>query len=387
MKISYYDKESARYLHLDLESGTAADAPATVPEADIDGLPVQKFGGSEDGKYDFLCAFRYTLRDDMARKIRRRFFRRNNATGEVEEMFTKWDSSDFQPNNYCFLKENLFFTIASFSETGENGAFFCDISEKIDGENARELWRTKAYPYSFHMSPDKTRLSYHLAGHDDEFNPNGHYAINLMDMDGTRHLVCSEEGHLFFGPVWSPDGNWLMFQDCFPKTDPGHHFSDIAVCKPDGSGFRRLTEGRNCYFATSFGLEGYRMGGSNCPIWTPDSKIIYSPMLPDSHPDCHFDSTQRDHEELIYDPSMGKGGCGFSILDPATGESTPLTPAVEGCWDFRPRLSNDGKWMLYTHSEFGKAGEIRLRNMETGETKFITNGQNGLGADHAAFIG
>lgn len=127
------------------------------------------------------------------------------------------------------------------------------------------------------------------------------------------------------------------------------------------------------------------MGGSNCPIWTPDSKIIYSPMLPDSHPDCHFDNTQRDHEELIYDPSMGKGGCGFSILDPKTGESKELTPAQEGCWDFRPRLSKDGKWLLYTHNEFGKAGEIKLRNMETGDIRFITNGKNGLGADHAAF--
>ena len=83
---------------------------------------------------------------------------------------------------------------------------------------------------------------------------------------------------------------------------------------------------------------------------------------------------------------MGKGGCGLSILDPQTGEAEALTPAIEGSWDFRPRLSSDNKWLLYTHSEFGKAGEVRLRNMETGETKFITNGHNGLGADHAAFI-
>ena len=83
---------------------------------------------------------------------------------------------------------------------------------------------------------------------------------------------------------------------------------------------------------------------------------------------------------------MGKGGCGLSTIDPATGEIEVITPAVEGCWDFRPRLSPDNKWLLYTHSEFGKAGEIRLLNMETKEIRVITNGTDGKGADHASFI-
>ena len=386
INISYYDKAESRYLAINHGNGTAAEAPAKKIEADIDGIPTEKFATSKDGKYDYLCAFHYTLRDDMERKIRRKFFIRNNDTNDITEMFTEWDRSNFQPNNYFFLKENLFFTIASFTETGENAAFICDISESITGKNAVELWRTTAYPYSFQMNPEQTRLAYHLAGYDKEFNPKGHYSINIMELDGTRHLVCSETGHLFFGPKWSPNGKWLVFQDCIPADDPAHHFSDIAICAPDGTNFKRLTSGQNCYFATSFGLENYRMGGSNFPIWTADSKLIYSPMLPNSHPDCHFDGTQRNHEELIFDSSMGRGGCGFSILDPETGKSSVLTPAVEGCWDFRPCLSKDNKWMLYTHSEFGKAGEIRLRNMGNGDTHIITNGTQGLGADHAAFI-
>ena len=128
------------------------------------------------------------------------------------------------------------------------------------------------------------------------------------------------------------------------------------------------------------------MGGSNFPTWTKDNRIIYSPMLPNSHPDCHFDPTQRNHEELIYDPSMGRGGCGLSIIDPETGEIEVITEAVEGSWDFRPKLSPDNKWLLYTHSEFDKAGEVRLRNMEDGTTRTITNGTDGKGADHASFV-
>lgn len=386
MIISYYDKELERYLHLDIDKGVSEDTPAALPEADIDGVPTEKYATSPDGKYDYLCAFNYTLRDDMARRIRRKFYRKDNESGELVQMFTKWDMSDFQPCNYFFIKENVFFTVASYTDNVKNSVFICDISHSLDGENAKELWETEAYPYSIHLNPQKDKLAYHLAGYDKDFNPYGHYAINIMELDGTRHLVCSETGHLFFGPAWSPDGQWLTFVDCLPEQDRSHHFCDIVICKPDGSGFRRLTEGTSCLFATAFGLEGYRMGGSNFPIWTKDSKVICSPMLPNSHPDCHYDPTQRNHEELIYDPSMGRGGCGLSIIDPQSGKAEAITEAVEGSWDFRPRLSPDNKWLLYTHSEFGKAGEVRLRNMEDGTTRVITNGINGKGADHSTFV-
>ena len=128
------------------------------------------------------------------------------------------------------------------------------------------------------------------------------------------------------------------------------------------------------------------MGGSNCPIWTPDNRLICSPMLDGSHPDCHYDGSQRNHEELIYDPSQGRGGCGLSLLDPTTGEMTPLTPAQESCWDFRPRLHAEENLLLYTHSAFGEASEIRLMDLDTGEIRVLTNGTGGFGADHAAFV-
>lgn len=386
MKIQYYDRAMTRYLTLDPDSGSAEEMQAPTATPDIDGLPAEKFHTDEDGRFEYYCAFRYTLRDDMERKIRRRFYRRDTVSGEIQEMFTHWDRSMFQPNNYCFLRPGLFFTIASITETGENAAYFVDVEHDFDGVHPRMLWKTHAYPYSFHMSPDKKMLSYHLAGFDPDFNPRGHYAINLMDMRGERRLVCSEAGHLFFGPHWSPDGAWLVFQDCIPDRDPGHHFSDIAVCRPDGSEFHRLTEHTSCYFGTSFGLEGYRMGGSNFPIWTPDSRLIFSPMMEDSHPDCHFDASQRNHEELIYDPSMGRGGCNLSLMNPEDGTVTALTEMREGHWDFRPHLSGDGEWLLYTHSSFGCASEVRLMHLPTGEIRTVTSGTDGLGADHARFV-
>ncbi len=385
MKIRYYDNAYAGYLYMDLDGSAPAKEPKTTAIPDIDGLPAQLFAASANGQTEYYCAFKYTLRDDMARNIRRRFFAKDRPTGALREMFTAWDMSGFQPNNYMFLRDGLFFTVASFPG-GDNAMFLVDTAADFDGANPREIFRSQAYPYGIQISPDGSQLAFHLAGHDEKLNPRGEYAINIIEADGKCHMACSEAGHLFFGPTWSPDGRLLVFQDCVPSLDPAHHFSDIAVCRPDGSGFRRLTSGRCHYFGTSFGLAGHRMGGSNCPIWTPDSKIIYSPMLPNSHPDCHFDPTQPNHEELIFDPGMGRGGSCLSILDPETGEDRALTELRRGSWDFRPCLSPDGAWLLYTHSEFGAAGEVRLMDMSTGAFRRITRGTDGLGADHARFV-
>ena len=106
--ISYYDKYSAengkaQYLTLDIDSGTEVESPAESPFPDIDGTPAYKFGSSSDGKYTYIAAFKYTLRDDMERKIRRRLFRKDNETGELEEMFTKWDRSGLQMNKPTYI--------------------------------------------------------------------------------------------------------------------------------------------------------------------------------------------------------------------------------------------------------------------------------------------
>ncbi len=387
-QISYYDNGAGCYKFMDADIGGELEGNSTGEALpDIDGLPSQRFHRSADGRYEYFAAFNYTLRDDMNRRIRRRLYRKDTESGEMIEMLTKWDRSEFQMNNYAILGKSTFFTIASRADGGASQIYVVDLETDFDGENPREMWRGNAYPYGFNLSPDKTKMAFHLAGYDERLNPYGSYGINILSLkDYTIKHVCSEKDHLFFGPAWSPDGNVLMFSDCNSTNDHAHHFADVAVCDLNGNNFRRLTNGYPQYFSTSFGLEGHRMGGSTIPVWTNDSKILYSPMLPDSHPDCHFDSTQLSHEELIYDPSMGKGGCGFSILDPLTGDEEVIIPAVESEWNFRPHLSRDGEWLLYTHSEFGKAGEVRLMNMKDRTWRTITNGTNGLGADHARFV-
>ena len=100
----------------------------------------------------------------------------------------------------------------------------------LDGSDAREFTRAgEGLPYGFSLSPDKRRVAWHLA------SPAG-YQIWTSDLAGSRRIkIAGEGGHLYFGPVWSPDGNWLAYQDCQPGPDPGHDWSDVCVSRPDGS--------------------------------------------------------------------------------------------------------------------------------------------------------
>lgn len=73
-------------------------------------------------------------------------------------------------------------------------------------------------------------------------------SAGLPDLEERRGGWRSQAGRRasessFFGPSWSPDGEWLMFQDCLFKNDPGHEASDICVARPDGSELKQPTSG------------------------------------------------------------------------------------------------------------------------------------------------
>ena len=122
------------------------------------------------------------------------------------------------------------------------------ISMNLDGSDPQEFTRAgEGMPYGMNLSPDGRRVAYHLA------SPKG-YQIWTSNIDGgDRIFVAGHPDHLYFCPQWSPDSQWLAFQDCRFREDPGHDWSDLVLCRADGSEPRLLTRNQSLWFGATYG--------------------------------------------------------------------------------------------------------------------------------------
>ena len=262
------------------------------------------------------------------------------------------------------------------------------FSMNLDGSDAREFTRAgEGLPYGLSLSPDARRVAYHLA------SPRG-YEGWVSDSDGgNRVRIAGHPDHLYFAPVWSPDGQWLLYQDCLHKVDPGHDWSDLWIARPDGTEPRALTSGQAHWFAATYGSPENRGGGSNVPGWTRDGAILFSRRLPDAKVPWEFQAQRpdTDHFNREFKPEQARGGTEICRLDPWTGAVTPLTqspPPGAGPrrWDFRASESPDGRQIVFCRAETGGAPAIWVMEAEGRRPRLLTRGRADLGADHPRWL-
>ena len=253
----------------------------------------------------------------------------------------------------------------------------------LDGTDAHEFTRAdEGLPYGLSLSPDDRRVAFHLA------SPDGYQIWTSDTMGGNRVRVAADLDHLYFGPSWSPDGQWLAYQDCLFRSDPGHDWSDVCIGRPDGSEQRILTEGQAMWFGATYGHPGNRGGGSNVPAWTRDGKILFPRRLPGSKVAWGFQAARpdTDHFNRDYRPELARGGTQICRLDPDTGAVTVLAPSIPPAWDFRCTESPDGGQIAFCRAETGGVPGLWVMDADGSRPRLLSRGLDGQGADHPRWV-
>jgi TolB protein len=256
----------------------------------------------------------------------------------------------------------------------------------LDGTHQHEIIGFgQGFPYGATVSPDGKRLAFHLAG-----PPPHSYRVFTSDLHGSsRMLVAGQPGHLYFGYSWSPEGDWILYQDCLYKQDPGHDWADICIGRPDGSEQRVLTSGQNNWFAAAFGTAANPGGGSNLPRWSPNgASIAFARKLPGSKPPWEIQPQRPDttHFNRDYKPEAARGGTEICLVHPKDGSMTPLSRNHAPQWDFYPDWSQDGKRLLFCRASVGENPSIWIMDADGNHERMLTQGVNSQGATHPHWV-
>jgi hypothetical protein len=301
---------------------------------------------------------------------------------QITELLTRDRRASFQVCAGLLDDEHMLFTALI---DGENRLFACNL----DGSCQNEITTAgEGFVYGIHLSPDRKRVSFHITGAKNSsrqgyhpFRP-GPYCVNAMTVDrGQRVLVAGAPEHLYFDPVWSTDGQWLAYLDCLTAEDPAHFAAALCMGRPDGTEHRVVTEKQSHWFGTSYGSADNRGGGSNTTQWSPDGKsLLYTRLLPNSHADCWFDASRPDHEELVYQPDLARGGAYLCLLNPFSGEITELTPPEDGKWEHHACYTQDGASVVFGRATVGRDSELWIVGKDGRNPRLLTRGINNRGA-------
>jgi TolB protein len=260
------------------------------------------------------------------------------------------------------------------------------FTANLDGTEPDWIYRGPGYAYGATLSPDGGRVAYHVTNVPGR---NG-YEIYVVDIKTRKRiLVASDPEYLNFGPQWSPDGEWILYQRCAHKTDPGHERSDLCVSRADGSEQRVLNAGRSHWFATSYGSPETRGGGSNLPMWSPDGRVVtYTRCRPGSRTAWEFqaDRPDADHFNRDYRPDLARGGTEICLINPKTGEVKAITHDDPPIWNWRTVWSPDSKRIVFARAAVGRPAELWIMDADGRNQRFLTRGADNKGADFPHWV-
>lgn len=298
----------------------------------------------------------------------------NLETGALDEIVTRDRLAPFYTPALLLRDDRLLVQVVR----DEGGQIF---NVALDGSDAKPFTRLgEGLPYGMSLCPRGQRVAFHMA------TPQG-YQIFSSETDGTTRIcLAADPKYLFFGPQWSPDRSWILFQGCDYKNDPGHDWADLWIVRPDGSELRRLTEGQSVWFAATYGPKKRPGGGSNVPVWRGDGAILFARRTPGARVPWQYRTGKPDldHFNREYKPELSTGGTEICALNPYSGASQVLGEARPGLWNFRMAAHADH--IAYCRCETGASPELWCMDVFGGNDRCLNKGLRDKGADHPRWV-
>lgn len=199
------------------------------------------------------------------------------------------------------------------------------------------------------FSPEGDRVAFTWTGVRQD-NPD----IYVQQIGSGSPLQLTRDAGNDFNPVWSPDGRWIAFLRS--QSEAGR--SEVRLIPPLGGSERKLTELR---------VRGGTLVTPPYLAWCADGGCL---IATDS-------------------PGEGKPDALFRI-SLATGEKSQLThPEPPALGDSNPRVSFDGRWLVFRRNAGLFVGELHLLALEkgttaAGKTRRLTPAT--LNADHPTWM-
>jgi TolB protein len=96
----------------------------------------------------------------------------------------------------------------------------------------------------------------------------------VSNADGTAERPLLDSDSLDYNPVWSPDGQWIVF------TSERDGSADLYRVRPDGTGLQRLTTSRTYDDQAEFSPDGQKLvfvstrADGTADLWTRDLSTV-----------------------------------------------------------------------------------------------------------------